>query len=269
MPRPGATVPALAFWLSASAALTEPLFPNSVVFNDIDFITASDPAVAGCLRYLGPATQEMAGALDTDELFASDVHTFEVAFADDSQVGLWVHPSVGTREDAQAVAALLVGPLGRLPAVLRWPLSHVVVHSGDHAAFAEHLGRFFAVYEGNLRARIATHDLEETVFHEAVHAALDATWAQSPVWRNAQAADGAFIPEYAAEEPGGEDLAEAALFAFAYLRRPERLPPKVAHGVEAIMPARLALFEQLFAAPEPDACGMEQPGNCLAPPIER
>jgi len=236
-----------------------------VVSNDIDFIMASDPAAPGCLRYLGQTTQEMARALDTDELMASDVYTFEVAFADQSQVGIWVHPSVGTREDAEELAALLVGPLGRLPAVMRQRLSHVVVHSGNHTAFAEDLGHFFAVYADNFRARIGTHDLEETVFHESVHATLDAEWADSAEWRQAQAADGAFITEYAAKVPEDEDLAESALFAFTYLRHPERLPPEVARGVDMIMPARLSFFEKIFGAPEPDVSRVEPPQDCLAP----
>jgi hypothetical protein len=268
VPRPLTATSALASCLVAGMAAAEPLFPNSVVSNDIDFITTSDPTVPGCLRYLGQVTQEMAGALDTDELFAHDVHTFEVAFADGSRVGLWVHPSVGTREEAEAVAGLLVGPLGRLPAVMRMPLSHVVIHSGDHTAFAEHLGHFFAVYEDNVRARISTHDLEETVFHESVHATLKALWAESSVWRDAQAADGGFITEYAASSPEQEDLAESALFAYTYLRHPERLPPEVARGVEAIMPARLAVFETIFGAPEPDVAGAELPEACLAPAEE-
>ncbi|UVK40988.1 hypothetical protein LHFGNBLO_002528 [Mesorhizobium sp. AR10] len=267
MSRRVAAAGALASCLLAGMAMAaaEPLFENSVVSNNIDFIIASDPAVPGCLRDLGQTTQEMAGALDTDELMASDVYTFEVAFADQSQVGLWVHPSVGTREDAEELAALLVGPLGRLPAVMRQRLSHVVVHSGDHTAFAEHLGHFFAVYADNLQKRIATHDLEETVFHESVHATLDAQWAESAEWRQAQAADGAFITAYAAEVPVGEDLAESALFAFTYLRHPERLPPEVVRGVERIMPARLSFFETIFGAPEPNVTGVEPPEDCLAP----
>lgn len=268
MLRRTATACALASGLVGSVAAAEPLFPNSVVSNDIDFITTSDPAVPGCLRYLGQATQEMAGALDTDELMAPDVHTFEVTFADQSRVGLWVHPSVGTREEAEVVAVLLIGPLGRLPAVMRQRLSHVVIHSGDESAFAEHLGHFFAVYADNVRARISTHDLEETVFHESVHATLEADWAQSDEWRQAQAADGGFITEYAAELPELEDLPESALFAFTYLRHPERLPPEVARGVEAIMPARLAVFETIFGAPEPDVMGAELPEDCLAPTAE-
>lgn len=242
-----------------------PLFENSVVSNDIDFILSSDPALPACLRYIGQVTQEMPGALDTGDLMAADVFTFDAGFIDGSQVGIWVHPSVGTREGAQGLASLLLGPLGRLPAVMRQKLSHVVIQSGDHAAFGEHLGRFFVVYADNMHTRLGTHDLDETVFHETVHATLDAEWSQSAEWQSAQKADGAFITEYAAEKPQGEDLAETALFALTYLRHRERLPPDVALGVETMIPARLAVLQRIFNAPEPDLPSGALAEDCLAP----
>lgn len=257
-------IAALCYCLLSGVAAANPLFENSVVSNDIDFIMASDPAVPACVRYLGQTAQEMPGALDTDDLMASDVYTFEVVFLDQSQLGIWVHPSVGSREDAEDLASLLLGPLGRLPAVMRQHLSHVVVHSGYHPAFGEHLGRFFVVYADNMRARIDTHDLEETVFHETVHATLDAEWSQSAEWLHAQAIDGTFITEYAAENPEGEDLAETALFAFTYLRHRERLPPDVVRSIETMIPARLSFFKMIFGAPEPDLSGAKQPQDCLA-----
>jgi hypothetical protein len=259
--RVAAAAGTLAPRLFAGRTAAGPLFENSVVSNDIDFITANDPTVPGRLRYLGQTTHEMAGALDTDELMTSDVYTFEVAFLDQCQVGIWIHPSVGTLEDAKELAELLVGPLGRLPAIMRQRLSHVVIHSGDHTAFGEDRGHFFTLYADNLRTRIATHDLEETVFHESVHATLDAEWARSAEWRQAQAEDAAFITQYAKREPEGEDLAESALFAFTYLRHPERLPPKVIRAIETIMPARLSFFEAIFSDPEPE---VEPPKDRLA-----
>lgn len=260
-------VPAIAglgYCLLAGVAAAAPLFENSVVSNDIDFIMVSDPAVPACVRYIGQLEKEMPGALDNSDLMAPDVFTFEVTFLDGSQVGIWVHSSVGSKENAQGLAGQLLGPLGRLPSVMRQGLSHVVVHSGYHAAFGEHLGHFFVVYADNMQARIDTHDLEETVFHESVHATLDADWSESPEWRRAQESDGDFITEYAAENPDGEDLAETALFAITYLRHRDRLPLDVVRGVETVVPARLAFFEMIFAAPEPDLSGAEQPQDCLA-----
>ena len=248
--------------LAPLAAGAEPIFPNSVVSNDIDFIASDDPAVSACLRYRGRGTQEMPGG-PTDDLMWQDVHLLEATFDDGSRIGLWLHPSVGPQEEAEALAQLVVGPLGRLPAIMRQRLSHVVIHSGDRTAFAEHLGHFFVLYQGNMLDRIATDDLEETIFHESVHATLDADWAQSAEWRAAQQSDGSFITAYAAEEPEGEDLAESALFAYAQIRHPERLPPHVSGAVETRIPARLAFFKKLFATPEPATPEAERPDDCI------
>lgn len=254
----------LGYCLLGGMAAAAPLFENSVVSNDIDFIMASDPAVAACMRYVGQTAREMPGALDTNDLMVPDAFTFEASFLDQSKVGIWVHPSVGSREAAQDLASLLLGPLGRLPAIMRQSLSHVVIQSGNHPAFGEHLGHFFVLYADNMQARITTHDLEETVFHETVHATLDAEWSQSADWLQAQATDGTFITSYAAEKPAGEDLAETALFALTYLRHRERLPSEIARGVETMIPARLAFFSRVFRAPEPDLSEAEQMQDCLA-----
>jgi hypothetical protein len=255
---------ALVSCLFGGTTVAGPLFENSIASNDIDFIVASDPTVPGCLRYLRQTSQEMPGALDTEGLVASGVYTFEVAFFDRSNVGIWVHPSVGGQEEAEDLATKLVGPLGQLPAIMRHRLSHVVVHSGYHTAFAEHLGHFFVVYADNVQKRIENHDLEETVFHESVHATLDAEWADSAEWRRAQATDGGFITDYAEAKPNGEDFAESALFAYTYLRHPERLPPDVVSGIQTIMPARLSFFEAIFGGPEPAFSIFERPQACLA-----
>ncbi|WEK04372.1 MAG: hypothetical protein P0Y65_19690 [Candidatus Devosia phytovorans] len=261
----GLATAVLGYSLLVGLAVAEPLFENSVVSNDIDFIMASDPAVPACLRYLGQAEQEMPGALDSDKLMASDVYQFEVTFLDQSQVGIWVHPSVGSKPDAENFAGLLLGPLGRLPAIMRQRLSHVVVHSGYHAAFAEHLGHFFVLYADNIQARIGTHDLEETVFHESVHATLDADWSQSAEWLQARESDGQFITDYAAEKPEGEDLAETALFGLTYLRHRERLPLDVVGRMETLVPARLAVLQTIFSAAEPELSGAQPLEDCIAP----
>ena len=66
--------------------------------------------------------------------------------------------------------------------------------------------------------------------------------------QNAQAADGDFITDYAADNPDKEDLAESALFVFAMLMYPGQLPDDVAAAVRATIPNRFAVLEDLFNA---------------------
>jgi len=129
---------------------------------------------------------------------------------------------------------------------MRSKLDHVVIHKGDETAFGEADGHFFVLYSDNIRTRIRNHDLEETVFHESVHATLDIPFANSRKWRKAQKADGQFVTEYAKRNPAKEDLAETALFAYTYFQHPARLSPELQSKLEQQIPNRLKVLEGLF-----------------------
>lgn len=236
-----------ALLLVARSAFADTLFPNSVVSNDIEFLSTDDVSAFYCLKHFGTETREMPDKR-SDELMADGVHDFEAWFLDGTAVGIWAHPSVGDTEQAKVIANQVTGPLGRLPSFMRQRLRHVVIHHGDETAFAEDLGQFFVLYDGNMAKRVSTNDLEETVFHESVHATLDASFGQSGTWRAAQAADTRFVTDYAASLPDQEDLAETALFAYTYFQRPERLDDALRANLEATIPNKLTALESLFAA---------------------
>lgn len=245
--------------LLAAPALADPLFPNSVTSNDLDFIHDDDPAAAYCLQFSALTRAEMPDKRH-DELFADNVRTFVASFADGPTVEIRLHPAISSEDEARDLATHVAGALAKLPTPMRDLLNHVVIHQGDETAFAEDLGRFFVLSSDNIRARISTHDLQETVFHEAVHATLDVPHADSAAWRAAQTADGRFLTTYAADNPDGEDMAESALFAWAMIKHPGRLPPEIETAVAALIPNRLTFFEGLFGEwPLPDAGAPARP----------
>lgn len=223
----------------------EPLFPNSVVSNDLDFIRSDDPSVYACFAYLGERTQEMPGH-SSNQLMANGVFTYDALFADGTNVEVWVHSDVGSEDNARALVEQVGPRLGKLPTFMRDTLRHVVIHAGDGGAFAEDQGHFFVLYADNMATRIRNNDLEETVFHESVHATLDAQYLRSAAWVSAQRNDADFVTQYAMSRPNKEDMAESALFAYAMIKTPMRLPAGVEDRVRATMPNRLAFFETLF-----------------------
>lgn len=227
------------------SATAKPVFNNSVVSNDIEFLKTSDKSSFYCLRYFGTDKKEMPDKR-SDKLMAEGVHNFEAWFQDGTKVGIWAHPDLGKRAAAEAIVRKITDPLGRLPSFMRKKLNHVVVHKGNETAFAEDQGRFFVLYNENIKKRIQTHDIEETVFHESVHATLDIPLASSSGWLAAQAADNDFITKYAASEPDGEDLAETALFAYTYFQHPNRLPVNVRSKMVKVIPNRLAFLKKYF-----------------------
>lgn len=239
-------------------ATADPLFPNSVVSNDIDFITAQDRSVYGCMVYRGTARQEMPDKRGGG-LFG-DAHVIGLDFQDGTGMEIWVSTGLN-RKQAESYAAKLGPALGKLPTIMRRKIGHVVVHKGDETAFAEDIGRFFTMYSRNIDKRISTNDLEETVFHEAMHASLQANELRKSAWKRAVRSDRAVITEYAATQ-AQEDFAEHGLFAYTYLRHPERLPATARNAVAEIIPARLAYFEILFPAKGEEFLRVGAYGGC-------
>lgn len=236
---------AIAVFGLSQAAAAHPLYPNSVVSNDHEFIRTDDDSVFACMTYRGTGRLEMPDKRGGD-LFANGTHAFKAHYEDGTSVGIWAHADLGSQSAAHDISIPVAEAVGKLPTFMRSKLRHVVIHKGNETAFGESEGHFFVMYSDNIRTRIRNHDLEETVFHESVHATLDKRYARSQVWRNAQRSDGDFITKYAASRPDKEDLAESALFAWAMLNHPGRLPADIeAHAAET-MPNRLAFFEKLF-----------------------
>jgi len=237
----------LSLVVGGSAALAAPLYPNSVVSNDHEFIATSDESAFACLSFEGRREAEMPDKR-TDRLMVRNAFIFTARYTDGTTVGLWAHAEFKSQEKAMQSVAPVAEAVGKLPTFMRSTLDHVVVHRGDETAFGESEGHFFVLYSDNIKTRIRNHDLEETVFHESVHATLDSRYARSKAWLAAQKADGDFITKYAQRLPKKEDLAESALFAWTMIMHPGRLPTNVEARARDIMPNRLSFLEALFLA---------------------
>jgi len=184
----------------------------------------------------------------SDKLMAKETFIFTARYTDGTNVDMWAHRRFGSQEAALKLVRPAAEAVGKLPTFMRKKLDRVIIHRGDETAFAESRGHFFVLYSENIKTRIRNHDLEETVFHESVHATLDMKYARSKKWRKAQEADGDFVTKYAKRLPENEDLAESALFAWALIMHPGRLPAEIEARTRQIMPNRIAFFEDLFLA---------------------
>ncbi|MEJ6403932.1 hypothetical protein [Yoonia sp. 2307UL14-13] len=228
--------------LVAASAFANPPYRNSVASNDIAFITSDDPNNFNCVAFIETGEREMPKG-PQDGLFA-EAHVYEARFDDGLNIELWVHHQLG--DLAVGYAGKVGLAMGHLPTRMRQTLNHVVILPGDEAAFEEAGGGFFGMFAGNIDTRISNDDLEETVFHETVHVALDRTLGRGAAWRAAQQADGDAITRYAAENLDREDLAESALFAYAYHATPGRLDDSVVRNIHDRMPNRLEVLRQVF-----------------------
>ncbi|GGD04521.1 hypothetical protein [Hyunsoonleella pacifica] len=222
-----------------------PLFKNSIVSTDIDFIKTTDPDAFLSMSYVGQAAKEMPGG-KTDELFDENTYVFKATFKNNKKVEIWAHSDFGSKEAAKIYADKLSSKLGKLPNFMRDVLDHVVIHKGDATAFAEDAGRFFVLYSDNMDTRISNNDLEETVFHETAHVTFDLKYAKSKVWKEIQIADKTFITEYAESKPYQEDISETALFVYTMKTYPNRLSPEIEQWIKINIPKRYEFLEKFF-----------------------
>jgi len=228
------------------------LYRNSVASIDFDFITDADPSCFEKLEYVALETRSMPDKRRDESDYVKSGYVFMAHFTDNTRVILLIDAAFGSADAARSEAMRYVHPLGKLPTALRRGLRlGLVVHQGGDktTAFAE--PGIVGIYSDIATKRIAAHDLEETIFHESIHAVWDRWHEHSDEWRAAQEKDGAFITEYAKKRPQVEDLAESALFAYTVLHHPGRLPADDEKKIRALIPNRIAYFANLLPPGEP------------------
>jgi hypothetical protein len=237
--------------LTSAAAGEETLYRSSVVGTDFDFITESDPDTFVRLEDKGQGRAEMPDKSDRTAPLVQTAFLFVAHFSDGTRVNLAIDADFKTQDSARAEALRCTPRLGKLPTALRRGVKRVVVHKGGENVTAFSDAGLIILYSDNMTRRIGTHDLEETVFHESVHAAWDKAHARSAPWKDAQKKDGVFITDYARKNPEGEDLAESALFAYALIHHPDRIPSEEAAKITRAIPNRIALVEKLLPKGKP------------------
>lgn len=233
------------------ARLQAPLYRSSVVGTDFDFITESDPNTFDRLEDKGQGSAEMPDKSDRSAPLMQEAFLFVAHFNDGTSVRLAIDADFRTQDRARQEALRYTPRLGKLPTALRRGVKRVVVHKGGENVTAFSDVGLIVLYSDNATRRIGTHDLEETVFHESVHAAWDKAHAKSEEWQDAQKKDGGYITDYAREHPEGEDLAESALFAYTLLHHPDRIPKAAAARIKRIIPNRIAFVGKLLPKDKP------------------
>lgn len=229
------------------AAEKPPLYSSSVVGTEFDFITDADPSAFQSLSFVALKDFEMPDKRPNPGPLVKPAYVFNVTFNDGTSMLIAESSEFGSKEAAQADAERYTSRLGKLPKLYRDKIKHMCVHKGgaDTTSFAEDQGHFFCIYSDNATARISTHDLEETFFHEGSHASIQVDYISTPAWLAAKAADNAFITTYA-KTNSQEDWSESALFAYTIIKHPERIPPVDRANVQAQIPNRIAFFRGIY-----------------------
>ncbi len=225
-----------------------------------DIIRASDPTALQCLDAAGQAPRQIWDKRVDGEPVV-DAHLFIARYTDGTSIEIAVNPEFAAA-DALTQAQRFARPLGQLPTSLRVGIGRFSIHAGDEG-FHAGTGQV-VVYTGRADERESYDHLEESLFHEAVHASWDAEHRLAPAWVAAQAADGRFLTGYGAATPDREDLAETALFAFAILHHPDRFPPVDTADTVAAVPNRIAYIKALLPPGQPLQYQVAEATGCLS-----
>lgn len=226
-----------------------------------DIIRADDPTTFVCLDELGRAERQIWDKrVDGEPIVLA--YLFQAQYADGASIEIAINPEFGSPENAREQAELYAPALGRLPSSLRAGIKRFSVHDGRRGFHAGTGG--IVVYADTTANRLSYDHLEESLFHEAVHASWDHAHRLAPAWIAAQRSDGMFLTEYGQKRPEREDLAETALFAFAILHHPDRFPPVDTKVTLEAVPARIAYIRELLPPGEPLTRQIGPPQGCAA-----
>lgn len=226
------------------------LYSTSIVGTHFDFITDSDPSCFEELTFVERGQREMPDKTQDQELF-QEAFAFIATYTDSTTVEIDLDIDFGNASEARKDAIRYATRLGKLPTTLRNGVDRIVVHKGNENITAFSDDGLIVLYSDNATKRISTHDLEETLFHESVHAAWDKKHARSVKWKKAQAADNTFITQYAKKKPQLEDLAESALFAYVLTHHPKRIPQEDRIKIVKAIPARIDFVAKLIPLDKP------------------
>ncbi len=226
-------------------------YKNSVASTDFDYIHESDPSTFEGLEYVGKLNSEMPDKRKGHNQLRQPAFVFVATFSDGCSIQLSMDAAFATKEAAETEAKRYVHPIGKLPTSLRVGVDRVVVHQGGKNTTAFSDNALIILYSENATKRIANHDLEETVFHESVHASWDKKHARSEAWKKAQAQDGRFVTVYGKQKPEREDLAESALFAYTLIHHPGRIPAADTKKIKESIPARIRFVGELVPPNRP------------------
>ena len=238
---------------AVALAATEPPF-GGTTFISPDVITEADPTALRSVVYTGRA-ERVIWDYRVFDWITVEAYLFEAQIGGRA-VEFQVNPEFESEAAAREQVDVYAPAIGRLPAVLLSRLGSVHVNAGrpEHPDALLPLrprqvfgGNWFdqsnTIHTGRGEEYISGRFLEEVLFHEAAHVSVDGLVEDTPEWRAAQDADGAFISTYARDFADREDVAESILPYFAVRLRPGSLTPRDRAAIEATIPNRLAAFD--------------------------
>jgi len=213
-----------------------------------DIIRTTDASTFSCLKYAGRFARKVWDKRVDGEP-RINAFLFHAHYSEGSIIKILVNPEFKNVESARTEALRYTNAIGQLPVDLRRGIKFFSIHQGDEGFHAG--DEQIVVYADKATLRMSQNHLEESIFHEAVHASWDKDLRLSAKWMLAQKNDNRFLTKYGMDKPEREDLAETALFAYAILHHPGRIPPVDTEAIQNAVPERIKFISELLPTDQP------------------
>lgn len=212
---------------------------SGTIFVEPDIIRDLDSTTVSSVEPMGRGIRSMYDRRP-DRRVELDAWLFRASFRGGGVTEIQVNPEFDSLTAATLAEDYAVA-MGRMPRVLSLGVDTLVVHDGRYPWGGARGTVIIHALQGLEYAALGI--VEETLVHEAVHAALDRDHRDAPGWLDAQASDPTFISTYARDNPTREDLAETFPMWIAYRFRRDRMPEAVLELIGAAIPGRIQYLD--------------------------
>jgi len=218
---------------------TPPYKGTLFIRNSSEIITESDPTLFDTLTKISDNPRKMFDR--RNGWITVTPFLFEATFTDGQSIEVQVNPEFESVQIAREIALIYLGPIGKLPAILRQDVETIWLHKGKEP-FGGGNNNLLIHHEKGLEY-IRGGILEEAFLHEASHTSLD-PYHYNNNWEAAQKADGNFISTYARDYPTSEDVAESFPMYYALRYKPSRISNSLRDTIIDTIPNRVIYFDE-------------------------
>ena len=237
------------------------IFKKATTFVDNDIIKKSDPS-----NFKDVVFVEKEQLLDFDKRTFKNrktswkktnfsVFVFRASFENTDDILIKVNDEFKDLKKAEKQAIKFGKIFGQMPAFLRKKVKYLIIHKGNPSWAG---GNGSAVIHTNTFINENKKYIEESMFHELVHASLDWQWGKKSIeedkWLNAITTDKYYISDYAWEYPEQEDLAETVLWWYASRCKKDRISKKNYEKVNKFLSNRFKYLDNQNYETFPSVC---------------
>ncbi len=211
-----------------------------------DIIEATDPSAFKSVSYTKEENAKMwdreannnKGAWITPKSWV-----YKLSYDDGISAEIRIRQLGFNKSQADSLADRYGKKIGQLPACLRKGVADINILKSDALFGGNNFMKSIDITIGQTSALYdQTGNMEETIFHEATHAALDYLYQQN--WSQFRDKDPKYISKYAADNPNREDISESFILYAALNYRIVRVASESVK-ITTNIPNRLLYYQQL------------------------